>query len=173
MLSLALSLSPSLYSSLHSQQIALRLIKLLPHSSHLGSGLGLRSMPHALLTLSALPSARPIKPLVSLQSCLPHLTLVIVNENKVEGFSPVGGGEKLPQVCACCLTNQACDVQLIWNLGVKIIQGCTKMTVFHHIRLIHFLSAATSHHTFSGYQKSNYVQFRVLHGDGDITGYWC
>lgn len=43
-------------------------------------------MPHALLTLSVLPSARPIKPLVPLKSCLPPLTLVNENENKVESF---------------------------------------------------------------------------------------
>lgn len=93
--SFSLSLSPSLYSSLHSQQIALRLIKLLQQSSHLGTGPGLRSMPHALLTLSALPSARPIKPLVPLKSCLPPLTLVIGNENKVEGFPQTKEGNSL------------------------------------------------------------------------------
>lgn len=43
-------------------------------------------MPHAILTLSVLPSAWPIKLLVPLKSSLPPLTLVIGNENKVEGF---------------------------------------------------------------------------------------
>lgn len=80
------SLFPSLYSSPHSQQIAVRFKNLLEQSSHLGTGPGLRSMPHTLLTLSAMPSAQPIKPFVPLKSCLLPLTLVIGNENKVDGF---------------------------------------------------------------------------------------
>ncbi|KAG7482786.1 hypothetical protein JOB18_030249 [Solea senegalensis] len=69
-----------------SAQIALRLKKLLQQSSHLGTGPGLRSMPHALLTLSVLPSAQPIKPLVPLKPYLLPLTRVIGNENNTEGF---------------------------------------------------------------------------------------
>lgn len=42
-------------------------------------------MPLALLTLSVMPSAQPIKLLVPPKPCLPPLT-VIGNENKVDGF---------------------------------------------------------------------------------------
>lgn len=69
----------SLYSSLHPQQIALRLIKLLMHRSHLGTGLSWRSMP-----LSASPSALPIKSLVSLKPCFHLQTMVTGNENEPE-----------------------------------------------------------------------------------------
>lgn len=91
-------------------------------------------MPHALLTLSVLPSARPIKPLVPLKSSLPPLTLVIGNENKVEGF---------PQtriVCVCCWIYECSDVCLIWSLKSKM-QPHRKLTVFHHMRLIIILTA--------------------------------
>lgn len=92
-----LILSPSftLYSFLYSQQIALRLLNLLQQSSHLGTDPGVRSMPHALLTLSVLPSSWPIKSLVPLKSCLPPLTLVIGNENKVEGLPQTTEGNSL------------------------------------------------------------------------------
>lgn len=50
-------------------------------------------MPLALLTLSVLPSAQPIKTLVPLKSCLPPLTPVIGNENKLQGFPQVTEGE--------------------------------------------------------------------------------
>lgn len=52
----------------------------------MGTGPGLRSVPHTLRTLSVMPSAQPIKPFVPLQSCLLLLTLVIGNENNVCGF---------------------------------------------------------------------------------------
>lgn len=74
----------SLYSSLHPRQIALRLTKLLMHRSHLGTGLSCRSMPRALLALSASPSAQPIKSLVSLKPCFHLHTLVTGNENEPE-----------------------------------------------------------------------------------------
>lgn len=109
-----LPLAPSLYSSLYSQQIGLR------QSPHLGTGPGLRSMPHALLTLSVLPSAQPIKPLVSLKSCLPPLTPVIGNENKVDGFPKAFERNSLfRSLPALGDTYQATDVCLIWSLKSK------------------------------------------------------
>lgn len=89
------SLFLALYCSFHPQQIALRLTKLLQHSFHLGTSPSLRSMPHALLTLSVLPSAQPIKLLVSLKSCLPPITLVIGNGNKLIGVLLMAEGNSL------------------------------------------------------------------------------
>lgn len=73
-------LTPTLYSFLDLQQIALRFIKILQQSYHLGTCSGLRSIPHALLTLSVKPSVQSIKSLVPLKSYLLSLNLVIRNE---------------------------------------------------------------------------------------------
>ena len=75
-------------------------------------------MPHALLTLSVLPSARPIKPLVPLNSCLPLLTLVIGNENKVEGFPQTTEENSLFRSMPAA-GNMSVLMCLIWSLKSK------------------------------------------------------
>lgn len=159
-----LPLAPSLYSSLYSQQIGLRLIKCLQQSPHLGTGPGLRSMPHALLTLSALPSAQPIKPLVSLKSCLPPLTPVIGNENKVDGFPKAFERNSLfRSLPALGHTYQATDVCLIWSLKSKNNTTPQKSASFSSYEVNKYPFTQVCHCIVCCCQLPNYAQSQTLH----------